>query len=87
MISAPSMCQVYPVYTSGALEDIYTALHGSGEGYVDVYQSACITCLSPVQCTVLKALLRSYVVQYSCIPCLLSQPHSARTAKRAANVL
>ena len=32
MISTPGMCQAYPVYTSGAPEDVSTALHGSGEG-------------------------------------------------------
>ena len=32
MSSAPGMCQAYPVYTSGAPEDVSTALHGSGEG-------------------------------------------------------
>ena len=34
MITAPgmSMCQIYPAYTSGAPEDVSTALHGSGEG-------------------------------------------------------
>ena len=31
MSSAPGMCQTYPVYTSGAPEDVSTALHGSGE--------------------------------------------------------
>ena len=31
MSSAPSMCQTYPVYTSGAQEDVSTALHSSGE--------------------------------------------------------
>ena len=32
MSSASGMCQAYPVYTSGAPEDVSTALHGSGEG-------------------------------------------------------
>ena len=32
MSSAPGMCQTYPDYTSGAPEDVSTALHGSGEG-------------------------------------------------------
>ena len=32
MSSAPGMCQTYPAYTSGAPEDVSTALHGSGEG-------------------------------------------------------
>ena len=32
MSSASGMCQTYPVYTSGAPEDVSTALHGSGEG-------------------------------------------------------
>ena len=32
MSSAPGMCQAYPAYTSGAPEDVSTALHGSGEG-------------------------------------------------------
>ena len=32
MSSASSMCQTYPAYTSGAPEDVSTALHGSGEG-------------------------------------------------------
>ena len=31
MSSAPGMCQTYPDYTSGAPEDVSTALHGSGE--------------------------------------------------------
>ena len=31
MSSAPGMCQAYPDYTSGAPEDVSTALHGSGE--------------------------------------------------------
>ena len=31
MSSASGMCQAYPVYTSGAPEDVSTALHGSGE--------------------------------------------------------
>ena len=32
MSSAPGMCHTYPDYTSGAPEDVSTALHGSGEG-------------------------------------------------------
>ena len=32
MSSASGMCQAYPAYTSGAPEDVSTALHGSGEG-------------------------------------------------------
>ena len=32
MSSAPGMYQTYPAYTSGAPEDVSTALHGSGEG-------------------------------------------------------
>ena len=32
MISAPGICQTYPIYTSDAPEDVSTALHGSGEG-------------------------------------------------------
>ena len=31
MSSASGMCQAYPVYTSGAPDDVSTALHGSGE--------------------------------------------------------
>ena len=39
MISTPGMCQAYPAYTSGAPEDVSTALHGSGEG------SLCTKCM------------------------------------------
>ena len=55
MSSAPGMCQTYPDYTSGAPEDVSTALHGSGEGSLctkvhaapaSPLYSACFACIA-----------------------------------------
>ena len=50
MSSASGMCQAYPVYTSGAPEDVSTALHGSGESSLCTQVGAAPaspTCRSP----------------------------------------
>ena len=46
MSSAPGMCQAYPDYTSGAPEDVSTALHGSGEG--SLCTKVHVSCGSPL---------------------------------------